>query len=403
MEKQHCFTFYGFAVSNLKRRPYRTAALVVLVFILSFVLFAGSFISLSLKNGTDNLSKRLGADMLIVPRGYDQKTEGILLRGEPSTFYMDAAAAEKTAAVRGVRAASPQLFVASLNADCCSATVQIIGLDQKTDFTVEPWIKSALPGELSANQVVAGADIDGKVGGKLHFFGRDYVIAAKMDSTGTGFDTSVFMNFEAAQRAMDDYFTKSGRPLPKNAVSSVTVSLQDGYSADDVEQDIRRTLGENNVSVLASQKIVSNVSGNLRAAFSFIAVLAALLWLLSALVLGIVFSMILNERKHEFGILRSLGATKRRLVSLILLESGAVSLSGGVLGVAVSALFLFLFQVLIQRTVNMPYLQPSFGQFAAIVAASLALSFAVGPIASLASIVRISKGDTYLVIRDGGL
>lgn len=401
MGKVQRFTFFDLVFCNLKRRPFRTAALAVLVSILSFVLFSGSLISLSLKNGTDGLSKRLGADILVVPKGYEQKTENVLLRGDPSTFYMDAAWTEKIAAVKGVRAASPQLFVASLNADCCSTKVQIIGFDQKTDFTVEPWIKSALPGALSIDEVVVGADVAGKVGGKLRFFDRDYVIAAKMDSTGTGFDTSVFMSFEAAERAESDYAAKSGRELPKNAVSSVTVLLEDGYSAGDVAENISGISDENKISLIVSQKIMSSVSGNLRATVSFVTALAALLWVLSVLVLGIVFSVVLNERKREFGILRSLGATRKKLSFLVLWESGILSLLGGVLGIAMSALFLFPFQTLIQRTISMPYLQPSFGQFFAVTAASLVLSFAVGPISSLASVFKICGGDAYSVIREG--
>jgi ABC-type transport system, involved in lipoprotein release, permease component len=401
MGKVQRFTFFDLVFCNLKRRPFRTAALAVLVSILSFVLFSGSLISLSLKNGTDGLSKRLGADILVVPKGYEQKTENVLLRGDPSTFYMDAAWTEKIAAAKGVRAASPQLFVASLNADCCSTKVQIIGFDQKTDFTVEPWIKSALPGALSIDEVVVGADVAGKVGGKLRFFDRDYVIAAKMDSTGTGFDTSVFMSFEAAERAKSDYTAKSGRELPKNAVSSVTVLLEDGYSAGDVAENISGILDKNKISLIVSQKIMSSVSGNLRATVRFVTALAALLWVLSVLVLGIVFSAVLNERKREFGILRSLGATRKKLSFLVLWESGILSLLGGVLGMAISALFLFPFQTLIQRTISMPYLQPSFWQFFAVTAASLVLSFAVGPISSLASVFKISGGDAYSVIREG--
>ncbi len=404
MGKNHNFTFSRFAFCNLKRRPFRTAALVVLVGILSFVLFSGSLISLNLKNGTDGLTKRLGADILIVPKGYDQKTENILLRGEPSTFYMDKVWTEKVSNVKGVRVASPQLFIASLNADCCSATIQIIGFDQKTDFTVEPWIKNTLPEELANNEVVVGADIAGKVGGKLHFFGRDYVIAAKMESTGTGFDTSVFMNLAAAERAKSDYAAKSGiQRIPNDAVSSVTVAVDDGRSVSDVAESISNVLDQNKVSLIISQKIISNVSGNLRTVVSFVTVLAVLLWVLSVLVLGIVFSVILNERKREFGILRSMGATRKKLSFLVLLESGMISLLGGTLGIAFSALFILPFQVLIQRTISMPYLQPSAWQFAVITAASLALSFAAGPIASLVSIFKICRGDAYSVIRDGDI
>jgi putative ABC transport system permease protein len=133
----------------------------------------------------------------------------------------------------------------------------------------------------------------------------------------------------------------------------------------------------------------------------FIAALAALLWLMSVLVLAIVFSVTLNERKREFGILRSLGATKKRLVSLVFLESGFVSLLGGVAGMFLAALLILPFRAYIHEIVNMPYMQPSALQFAGLAVAGLVLSFAVGPWASLFSVVKIAKGDAYTIIREG--
>lgn len=406
MGKDKRFTFSDLALCNLKCRPFRTVALMFLVSILSLVLFLGSLISLSLKNGTDILSKRLGADILVVPKGYEQKTERILLRGEPSTFYMEASWAGKISDIEGVRTVSQQLFVASLNADCCSSTVQIIGFDQDTDFTVEPWIKSELPGELSLDEIVIGADISGTVGTKLKFFGRDYIIAAKMDNTGTGFDTSVFMNIKAAKRAADDYAAKSGAAeIPEDAVSSVTVLIQDGYSTNVVAKNISDAFDHENhgISVITAEKIITNVSGSLRATISFIIAFAVLLWVVSVLILGMVFSVILNERKREFGILRSLGATRKKLSSIVLLESGIISLFGAALGIGFGALLILPLRVYVIQAVNMPYLQPSFLQFAVITAASLILSFAAGPISSLASAFKISRGDVYSVIRDGDL
>ncbi|MDR1049343.1 MAG: ABC transporter permease, partial [Synergistaceae bacterium] len=205
-------TFSDIAVCNLKRRPFRSVCLVSLVAALAFVLFGGSLITYSLINGTDGLAKRLGADILIVPQGYDQTLEGILLRGEPSAFYMNAEWIGKISATDGVREVSPHLYVASLSAACCSVPVQIIGFDQKTDFIVEPWIRTSLPGNLADDEVVIGGAISGRVGNKLMFFDRVYRIAAKMENTWTGFDASIFMNMNAARRTAADYAAKEGIP-----------------------------------------------------------------------------------------------------------------------------------------------------------------------------------------------
>ncbi len=398
--------FLSFALGDLLRRPFRTVALLFLVCALSFGLFAGSLISLSLQNGTDALSKRLGADLLVVPRGYERRTQGILLGGEPSTFYMDAAWTQRIAGAKGVRAASPQLFVATLNADCCSSPVQIVGFDQKTDFTVGPWIGSARPGPLSMDEIVIGGAVNGSVGGRFKLLGRSYAVAAKLDRTGTGFDSSVFMTLQAARRAAVDYVKKTGgAEVPAGAVSSVAVSLRDGYSAGDVEDNIggAADAAHQKISVISAEKFVGSLSGSLRRTIGFAAALCCLLWVLSVVVLAVVFSVALNERKREFGLLRSLGATKGKLVSLVLLEAGGVSLAGGILGVGLGALLLLPSGAFLQQSLNLPYLQPSAPQLAALAAASLVLAFAAGPVSTLASVVRLCRDDAYLVIREGGI
>ena len=406
MGRSERLSFSSFAFGSLTRRPFRTAALIFLVSVLSFVLFAGSLVSLSLQNGTETFSGRLGADLLVVPQGYEQKTEGILLGGEPSVFYMDASWTQKISEIRGVRAASPQLFVASLSSNCCSEPVQIVGFDQNTDFTVRPWIQTAFSGALSMEEIVIGAGVSGSAGGRLKFLGRSYTVAAKMDRTGTGFDSSVFMSLGAAERAAADYVrVTGGAKVPSGAVSSVTVLLQNGYSAADVEKSIsgETESAERKVSVISAGQFVAGLSSKLRTAVGFAAGFAALFWVVAVLILAVVFSAALRERKRELGLLRSLGATKGRLASLVLLESGGISLSGGVLGVGSGMLALLPFRTFIGQSLGMPYLQPPAPQLAAVVCASLALAFVTGPAASLAGIVRICRDDAYLVIREGGL
>ena len=60
---------------NLSRRPLRTAALLVLTFFLSFVIFAGSMTVVSLQNGLETLENRLGADIIVVPNTAKRKVD----------------------------------------------------------------------------------------------------------------------------------------------------------------------------------------------------------------------------------------------------------------------------------------------------------------------------------------
>ena len=82
-------TTTGLALKNLKKKPFRTAGLIIIVGFLSFVLFGGTILSINLKNGLDSTKSRFGADLMVVPIGVDSDVEGILIKGEPNYFYFD--------------------------------------------------------------------------------------------------------------------------------------------------------------------------------------------------------------------------------------------------------------------------------------------------------------------------
>ena len=81
---------HDLAIKNLRRKPARTVALVLLAAFLSMSIFGGSMIVLSLRNGLRSYEARLGADIVVVP--YEAQTKGtlesILLQGIPGYFYM---------------------------------------------------------------------------------------------------------------------------------------------------------------------------------------------------------------------------------------------------------------------------------------------------------------------------
>jgi putative ABC transport system permease protein len=398
------FGTFDFVACNLKRRPFRTACLVILVAALSFMSFGGSLIAYGLMKGADNMSKRLGADMMIVPSGYENAVSGILLRSEPSTLSIDGEWTEKIASVEGVSVASPQLLIASLNVSCCSAPVQIVGYDPKTDFIVGPWVRTFFLGDVPPGEIIIGSAIDAKVGSALKFFDREYRVAARLERTGMGFDACVFMDLGTARRAARDLIRKGGKvPFSADAVSSIFVRVSGGYAIDQVMKNIHSEYGYggNGIAIVPTRLFVRNIAAGLNRLFSFFVALETVIWLLVVLVLGIVFSVSVNERSREFGIFRSLGATRAQIAWLVLSESGLVSLYGGLLGTFFSGLLVLPFRIYIGKALNMPYVQASIGIIALVFAVSFLLSFSAGPLAALASSLKAGKRDVCAVIRGG--
>ncbi|MDR2941425.1 MAG: ABC transporter permease, partial [Treponema sp.] len=69
------------SLKNLKAKPVRTICLFAVVAILAFMLFGGSILALNLRQGLDTITKRFGADLMVVPEGTSEKAQALLLRG----------------------------------------------------------------------------------------------------------------------------------------------------------------------------------------------------------------------------------------------------------------------------------------------------------------------------------
>jgi putative ABC transport system permease protein len=84
------------------------------------MLLSGTVVSTSLRKGMKNMQQRLGADIMLVPKGSKEKAENMLLEGSRSTFYFDDSVYEKVESINGISQVTSQCFLKSLSADCCS-------------------------------------------------------------------------------------------------------------------------------------------------------------------------------------------------------------------------------------------------------------------------------------------
>lgn len=391
------------AWQNLKRKPFRSCCLVFIVALFAFSLFAGSIFNQSLSMGMQSLAGRLGADIMVVPYGYNKDLQVALLRGEPSGFYLKAELKDKLSGLPGVKGVSPQLFLASLDAGCCSAKVQLIGFDPATDFIVRPWLQEMPGQQLKDDQVIVGSRIITGVGQDVEFFSHKFKVAARMDRTGMGFDTSVFMTLPAAYNLLLQSGMLSGdvRAI-KQFASSLLVKVDSGHEPRDVANAIMQNFAiDYNLDFLLTKSMVSDLGEKLDNIALFIFILAAFLWLMAAVVLFIVFSSTTNERKRELSILRILGASRGMLVKLIMQEALFIGIGGAFGGVIAASAFIFPFSALIFNALGLPYLQPGWPAIIGYLLLTMGIAALVGPLANIYTALNISKNDTYTTMREG--
>lgn len=391
------------SILNIKRKPFRTACLILVVAILAFILFGGSILITSLENGLNSMKQRLGADLMVIPEGSKGDMEGVLLKGEPGYFYFSPSIVRQVAQIEGVSQVTAQFFLTSLSESCCSAQVQLIGFDPDTDFVIEPWIAKTYGSAVGDGVLVAGSDIVLESDHTLKLFNCSYPVAAQLEKTATGLDSSVFMNmntmkslFAAARDAGMNFISTDE---PGGAVSSALVKVKEGYNAEIVARRVASEIPQ--VDVIVSKSMIIGIADNLGSFAAYIRIFTALLWGFAVLLLTAVFSVTINERKKEFAVLRILGATRRKLTGIVFTESLLLSMMGGAIGTATAALVVFPFSAYIGGKLQLPYLQPEAGIVLGILALSLFFSFVMGPLASIYSAVKISRAETYLTMREG--
>ena len=121
---------------------------------------------------------------------------------------------------------------------------------------------------------------------------------------------------------------------------------------------------------------------------------------MSMILLAVVFSVIVNERKKELGILRVLGASKKKLSKIIMYESLYIGFYGSILGIIVGIISVFSIIPIIQKRLNLPFLTPSMLNLVLVSIFSLLVGTIVGCLSSLNATRKISKTDAYLTMRE---
>ena len=325
----------------------------------------------------------------MVPSSAQSKVsfQNMLLQGTTGAFYMDEENLERVREVEGVELAAPQVFLASLKADCCSVKIQVIGFDPETDFFVRPWIEQSHTRELGDLDVVVGCKV-----------------VACLEPTGTGLDTAVYCNLSTMKTLLaaaeeKGVSHKVSSDESDDQISAIYVKVKDGYDIGQVNSKIQGHTRK--CSAVRTKSMLTDVSDSLSAISGTVATLIGAVWLLALVILVVAFVMIANERKREFAVLRLLGTSRSMLGSMILKESALCSLAGGILGVLTASMLVFPFTTLIETSLGLPYLRPAAGTILGLALASLAATVLVGSLASSWASFRLSRVDPGTVLREG--
>jgi ABC-type antimicrobial peptide transport system permease subunit len=194
------------------------------------------------------------------------------------------------------------------------------------------------------------------VGGRLTLEGQSYQIVGVLERMLTAPDRFVIVSIADAR---EQWVAKDAmlRTLLASGAAALTASdlntgaavgWKDGVDPDALAQRIRAQLTDVNV------QLPSELSGQLRQSTAFFSALlggiGALAFVIGGLSLANTIAAAVFERVRDFGVKRALGASDFQLGGEVLVEALAVTLSGGVAGIAVAVGLAFVIDTWAART-----------------------------------------------------
>jgi putative ABC transport system permease protein len=358
---------------DMFRRPGWLALLVGVVALATASVAFTSAASRALEGALRVGIARAGADIAVVPAGQGEDFRRVLVTGEPKIMsFPDPTSGIRT--TRGVSACSSQLFVASAQADCCSAgDVLIVAVDPDTDFVVRPWVRrGALPTDGSS--VLTGVNLRRGMGLPITFYGTRLTVVGGLEPTGWGFfDNAAFVTRAAVEKMVEASRTQTNvaRLNVKRGETSVVWVRTSG----DSEVVARRLRAEvPGADVLEMAAFLPSVRESSRVLGRGMGIVSATLVGAALLTVAATFSLALSRRSRDLAVIRAAGVSRRGLTIAILVQAGLIGMTGGLIGGAVGGLAAHVFAQWMSLSSHLPVLAPSWQDAAVLALAAAALA-----------------------------
>ena len=307
-------------VANLVHRPIRSLISIVAIALEVTLILLIVGLCYGIMNDNKNRTSGIGFDVIVQPPG--------------SSFFAAISGAPVSVKIADVLRGMPHVKVVSpvVWQIATSGGVEVIdGIDVASFEALGGPFRYLKGGPFRGPDDVLVDDYIArqrhvKVGDSMQILNHDFRICGIVEN-GRGARKFVPM------ATMQDLIGASGK------ASVFYVKLDDPANADAVIEAIKNQPGMENYSVRSMQEYLSMMTpSNLPGFRPFIGVVIGVSLVIGFLVIFQSMYTAVMERTREIGILKSMGASKSYIVSLVLRETVMLALAGIILGIAVSML-----------------------------------------------------------------
>jgi putative ABC transport system permease protein len=335
------------ALQNLGRRKTRTTLLIAAVAMSSAIVFTGTVMMRSIDTSMAAGFSRLGADLMVVAQNTLTNITAALLTVEPTDQTLDADLIDR-AQITAIGRAAPQRIFRSDQSGLGGhgESVDLIGYDPDRDFTIRPWIVERLNRPMQPGDVILGAARDLPLGSEIVLFGKKVNVYAKLGRSGVGtHERGIFMTSSDLLALTPAIRLRIGETPPMldgKKVSGFLMEVAPGATEVQARFALRAHLSE--VKVVSGDSLLTGIRQGVSALFGGALSLVAMMFASTALMVGVLFSGIVAERRNELGMLKAVGARRAQIVGLLLTEAFVVTGAGGAIGAMFGGLLLRFFE-----------------------------------------------------------
>ena len=327
---------------NIRAHPIRSLVIAILALAQAACVFGGFVLVDAMRSELSLAERRLGADLVVYPTTCMNRVEKkrLLMLGTPVVCHQPRSALARMSSNEDIAAVSYQLYVSETLAD--GTTRWIVGFEPETDFVLSPWIAEGEGTSLPRGSVLVGsAAADGNAE-TMSIYGMQRPIGAHLLATGSELDSAVFVPMDTLADIVADA-SAAGQDVdasldPATDYSAALVRASDSDAIESVTNWIN--LYVRKVKAVRSSEALVDAGAGIRShRFVAIGVLGAI-WLVLLGALAVAQLSLMNERRQELAVWRSIGASRAIVSRIMLRESGLLHAAGALVGTGLAALVL---------------------------------------------------------------
>lgn len=308
-------------LKNIKAHPGRS---ILVIFLITFQALSLLFSFSLLKDMQKELSlsqSRFGADIIVYPYAAMTKLhdEKLIMQGNPICSYHPRSLLTRISENENISKTSFQLYIRD---ESGKEPIWIVGIEEDKDFVITPWLKNGEKIPLKENEIFAGYKVLAPEN-KVKLFKKDFPVKARLEKTGSELDSMVFVSIDtlnnliklSVELGIDDYKKLN----PYKSFSSFLIKTSGKNYVKSVNDWIN--IHVRKVIAVRSEEALTASTKGIQSGEILTLSISIMLWLVLIAALFIAKSMNVKERKKEFFVWFTVGASSKIISRQIMKES----------------------------------------------------------------------------------